>query len=64
MEDGYITQSTVDSIVEKLDNRIAELESKVWDAHLREKSLKYQIEQRDKTIKKAHALLTLEAKRV
>jgi len=45
-----------------LEIRIEELQMKVWDAHLREKSLKYQIKQRDEIIKKAHNLLIQEPK--
>ena len=45
-----------------LEIRIEELEMRVWDAHLREKNLKYQIKQRDEIIKKAHSLLIQEPK--
>ncbi len=58
MKDGYITQETLDAIVGKYEDRIEELQNKVWNAHMRERSLKYDIEQRDKTIVKAHHLLT------
>ena len=47
---NYITQETLDGIVSKYETKIEQLE--------------YQVEQRDKTIKNAHALLTLESKRL
>ena len=51
MKEGYITQSTLDSIVEKLDKRVAELESKVWDAHLRENTLKSKLRNKEEEFK-------------
>lgn len=47
MKEGYITQSTLDSIVEKLDKRIEELEAKLLDAHHRESTLIRQLKNRE-----------------